>query len=447
MSCVRKPWLLLALAVIAVTILAHAASAAPVPTADVEDFDRPYSSGHSYSTVADDSDRLFGFGRGYLHPSLGVDLAYTDNYKQVDTGEVSEWTTTISPQILFAVPSVDKTFTTLNVAPGGSGWTQFMGDAANGFQSLLLYQADIERNRDHDEDDVTRHFGLGMLQYAFDSGLTLEISDVYSRDYDDFSETRIGKRAEYDSNLTSLAAYYRISQKLSLQVDYDYFFIRYKDAIKEFEDRNDQTLSLTAYYRVMPKTRIFLQYQTIEVDYDKGTISDYRAYNIFAGVRFDATAKIRGHLKVGYGEVDPDTVAPIASDRDRYEDTLFEVALNYDVTERTNVALTGVRQVQTTVDRFHQNVLSQELNLALRHKFRPKWSALLGGGLRQEDYRVDNSNTSHTDDIFTFDAELRFKPRRWLDLVARYAYTDRDSEIDVKDFQSNQLFLTLTLAY
>ena len=150
---------------------------------------------------------------------------------------------------------------------------------------------------------------------------------------------------------------------------------------------------------------------------------------------------------MGYGEVKPDTVAPTASDRGRYKDVLYEVGLDYNITGKTNMALTGFQQVQTTVDTFHQNVLSRDLNLALTHKFSYKWSGLIGGGLRHEDYRVDSSNDSHSDDIFTFDAELRYRPRKWLDLTLRYAYTDRDSEIDTKDFRSNQFFLACTLAY
>ena len=168
-----------------------------------------YAVAFSTSAFAYDPEQLFGSRQSNIHPSLEVSEAYTDNYRQVERNEESEWTTTISPQLLLALPGIDRNFslTSLNVSPGGAAKSHFMGDAEAGFQGVFLYRADLEYNKDNSEDDGEYHTAQGLLQYAFPFGLTLEVSDVYTKNYDDFSEAG-DERADYDDNRIAASAHY-----------------------------------------------------------------------------------------------------------------------------------------------------------------------------------------------------------------------------------------------
>ena len=391
------------------------------------------------SAFASDPEQLFGSRQSNFHPSLQVSEAYTDNYRQVERNEESEWTTTISPQILLSLPGIDRNFslTSLNVSPGGAAKSHFMGDAEAGFQGVALYRADLEYNKDNSEDDGEYHSAQGLLQYAFPFGLTLEVSDVYTKNYDDFSEAG-EERADYDDNRIAASSHYKVGEKLSLQLGYADYRINYDSSRKSFEERKDKNLSMLVFYQVMPKTQLFLEYQRIDVDYDQDIISDYTSDNYFVGLRFDATARIQGYVKVGYGEVDPDQSVVDSSD-----ETLFEGRLNYQFGGRSNLALTGRRQVEVTVDEFNQDVLATEGFVTFSHQLTHKLQLVLDAGLREEEYRYDGSRSDRTDDITTAGVALNYDLRDWLDLALMYDFVDRDSDVVGNDYQSNTVTATI----
>lgn len=149
---------------------------------------------------------IFGAEQGYIHPSLKVAAEYTDNYYSEESNEESEWTTTISPAVWLSLPASGNQFVpivTSTDAPGGQGISRFQQEGLMGFQGALIYRADIELNKEHSEDNAVNHLGQGTLQYNFASGLTIELSDIYQLDYDDFAKGSSASREEYRSNLAN----------------------------------------------------------------------------------------------------------------------------------------------------------------------------------------------------------------------------------------------------
>lgn len=393
--------------------------------------------------LAVDADQLFGHGRSNVHPSLTVKEIYTDNYRQTETDEESEWTTVISPQLLVALPGIDKHFelTSLNYAPGGAAQTHFMGDAGTGFQGVALYRADIEYNQEFSENDGTYHSAQGLLQYAFPFGLTLEVSDIYNKNYDDYSEAG-EERSDYDDNRVAVGAHYTTGNKLSFQLGYADYRIDYSSRGKAFQERKDQSWNAAVYYQVLPKTRLFLEYERIDVDYDQDIVSDFTEDHYFVGVHFDPTARISGYLKVGYGEVDPD--------QDGYEDSdemLFEGSLSYQVGAKSSVTLTGRRQVQATVDEFHQDVLSTQVYVSFSHKLTHKLQMTVDAGMIDEDYRYDGTRSDRNDDVITAGVSLEYALRDWLTMRAGYDYEDRDSDVVGNDYTSNMVTASVAFAF
>lgn len=394
-------------------------------------------------SLAADADQLFGSRISNVHPSLTLNEEYTDNYREVDSGEESEWTTTISPQLLLALPGIEGNFfiENLNTVPGGAAASYFMGDAETGYQGVLLYRADIEYHANDPDDDVTNHAAQGLLQYAFPFGLTLQASNAYTVNYDDFSVAG-NERAEYDGNRFAANAHYKVGEKLSMQAGYAHYSLKYDDTDKSFQERSDDSLTMSVFYQVLPKTQFFVEYERIDVDYDEHIVPDYSSDNYFAGLRFDATAKLQGYVKAGYGVVDTDVAG-----EDDYDDFVFEGSLNYRFFSGSNLTLSGRREVNTTVDQDHENVLATEGNLAFSHYLTHKLLMIADAGYRREDYRVDESNDDRKDDIVSAGVSLDYALRDWLNLELNYYFLDRDSDVDNRDYQSNTVVAGVRCAF
>ena len=182
-----------------------------------------------------------------------------------------------------------------------------------------------------------------MLQYAFPGGLTLEASDVYIQSAEEYEDTFAGELEEFDSNLVSLIAYYEYSPKLNMRVGYSNFTLDYTSGRRNnFKERTDDQISTYVFYRILPKTRLFLQYDYVEQDYDYAIQPDREEQRIFIGLRFDSNARVTGYLKLGYSEIDVDTSS------DTYDDFSAAASLGYALSAISKVTVSGTQYVQVT---------------------------------------------------------------------------------------------------
>ncbi len=404
----------------------------------------------SLCSAADESGQLFGFGQGYFHPSVKVATEYSDNYKAVARGEQSNWTTTVSPGFWVSLPASHKKafkIESSNSAPGGYGISRFRDPEDKGFYSSLMYNADIVRGHEHTDDDLTKHRGQGMLQYAFARGLALEVSDVYIKSADENADTVGVDLEKYNSNLATLIAFYDVSPKLKLRVGYANFNLDYTSGTDvDYKERVDNRVSAYVLYRVLPKTELFVQYDYIDIDYDQDILADGEDQHYFVGVKFDTTARISGHAKIGYGEY----VADI-NNNDTFEDFIGDASLKYAFWGNSSLTLTAQQIVNVTDDnatpRSYQNILHSEVGLALSHKFTKKIGAKVGVAYKEDEYRFDSSDSGREDEDWVTRFNLDYTMNNWLKLGTSYSYTDRDSNENNNDYKENQLTFTASASF
>ena len=132
---------------------------------------------------------------------------------------------------------------------------------------------------------------------------------------------------------------------------------------------------------------------------------------------------------------------------DSSDETLFEGRLDYPFGGSSNLALTGRRQVEVTVDEFYQDVLATEGFVTFSHKLTHKLQLVLDAGLREEEYRVDGSRSDRTDDITAASVALNYDLRDWLDTSLTYDFVDRDSDVVNNDYQSNTVMATIAFNF
>ncbi len=392
-----------------------------------------------------DPGQIFGIGQGYVHPSLAVTGKYSDNYDQDASNEKGDWTTTISPGIWLALPATERkvvSIVTSNDAPGGQGVSRFQGEDFTGLQGSLLYRADIESNDKNKDDDSTKHKGQGVLQYSFAGGLTLEVSDVYTKDYDDQAKTGSTKKEEFTSNLANAIVYYKVGPKLKLRAGYSNYTLDYQTSSNLFKERTDDQVSAYMLYRVLPKTELFLQYDYIDLDYDKDILGDTEENHVFAGVKFDSNARISGHLKAGYGRTSVDVAR-----NDIYEDLIGDASLRYGFLERSSISLTGRQRVNVSTELPYQNILHRKVGLSFSQPLAHKLGVVLSTGYARDEYRVDSENTGRLDHTFTAGIKFNYDVQKWLRLSLGYDYTDRDSDIESDEYRENTVLSMISATF
>jgi len=389
---------------------------------------------------------LFGFGQGYLHPTVKVTTQYSDNYKSAATNEISDWKTTLSPGFWVALPATSKkafSIDSSNAAPGGHGVSRFRDVDYKGFQGSLMYNADIVRSHDHADEDLTKHRGQGMLQYSFAGGLALELSDVYIQSAEEYSETIGNELEEFTSNLATVIAFYDISPKLKMRVGYANFDLDYTSGFNvDFKERTDDRFSTYVLYRILPKTELFLQYDHVDVDYDRDVLYDSTEQHVFVGVKFDTNARINGHMKLGYGSIDSDL-----PQNNTFEDFIGEALLKYGFNSRSSISLTAKQAVKVTDDRIHQNILHSEVGLAFSQKITHKLGASLKVAYKEDEYRIDSDRSGREDEDHVFGAGVKYAMNDWLSLSADYNYTDRESNLRTQEYTENKLMFAATAAF
>ena len=390
--------------------------------------------------------QLFGTGQGYFHPTLQVATEYSDNYKATADNEQSDWKTTVSPGFWIAVPASRSNIFSIvssNKAPGGKGVSRFQDEEFKGFQGSLMYNADIVRSHDHSDEDVTKHRGQGMLQYAFPGGLALELSDVYIQSADEYDVASGDELDEYNSNLANLVVFYEHSPKLRLRVGYSNYKLDYTSGTDvDYKERTDDQVSSYLIYRVLPKTELFVQYDHINVDYDLDVLADSTEQHLFLGVKFDSNARITGHAKIGYGKYETDN----AQD-DTFDDFIGEAYLGYAFGSASKLSLIARQSVDITDDDIYQNILHREIGLALSQQLSYKVGATLRAAYKEDEYRFDSDQSGREDDYKVAGVNVSYAMRDWLKLGVDYHYTDRDSNVAIEEYVENRVMFTIAAAF
>ncbi len=377
-------------------------------------------SGFYVSSPAIDKDEgEIQIGPVTAYPSLKIITRHDDNLYSSKTNKESTLIGVIEPKIQLLLEDNVKTLT-------------------------LDYSLEAGFHQDSSQDDYTDQYSLGVFEYHPTTKLKiatrLEYLDEHdprgtartegvgginplNLDPDEWHSYGVGGLLSYGSpNATG-----RIELESSLVAkEYDnnrqFTFVR---------DRNDFNLRGTFYYKIRPKTRLLFEVNQTIFEYDKNFVGepslDSTNRNYLFGATWDRTYKTTGYLKLGYTEKDFDS--DLRNDTGSFK---WETGTRWRPRTYSTVDISTERR-QDETNGIGDSIDVGEFKVSWDHEWRDRISSTVGFVFGEDDY----TSTVREDTRFNTGLKINYDWRRWAKMGAGYLYEERDSNVDIFDYERN----------
>jgi hypothetical protein len=226
-----------------------------------------------------------------------------------------------------------------------------------------------------------------------------------------------------------------------IEVDAGYFQRRYTNNHDTTDVSNRDTWQAggTFYWRVMPRTDVLIQARHINYNYtddsNPGPTQSSGENRYYLGLKWEATAKTTGLLKVGYMTKNFDS-----SDRKDYSGSSWEAGVRWSPLTYSVFDLTTSRITQESTG-VGSAILTNNYGLAWNHAWNSRLRTQAVARYSRDDFL--DSAPHRLDKVATFGAGVNYDFRRWLLLGANYTYTDRNSNQGIYDYKRNLFMLTV----
>ena len=148
------------------------------------------------------------------------------------------------------------------------------------------------------------------------------------------------------------------------------------------------------------------------------------------GVSWEPTARTSGSIKLGW--FDRTYKSARREDDDGFS---WEVDVYYKLRTYSVFNLKSRRFSQET-NGIGDAVNAQETRLDWDHDWNGRSSTRLSALFLNKDF----SGSERQDDVYGVEAAYKYAMRRWLDLGVGYRYEDRNSDLELYDYDRNRLF-------
>lgn len=386
---------------------------------------------------ASSAESLFGTQRGYFHPSVSLSTVYTDNLFNLKNPEENEVITTLTPALWLAFPGSLQPAEPINTettAAGGLAVSRFAEKDDRPFNAYLNYESGIKRHKNFGSEDITTHKIQGLLRGTLSNGLSLEVSDLYSKNHDAYATGVSIGQSRYMSNMVKVANRIPLGEKMRIRIEYNNFLVDYKAANNNYRDRTDNKVSGFVYYTLSPKTEFFAQYSYLDISYDSNVGSDNRQHRSYLGMEYSVTEKLRALAKIGYNDKDRKNGY---SDR---QDTVYELQLDYNLSATQNVLFEAWRTLKESDSPGSNGILGDTIRATYSQLIGERMIGSLMAGWSQDDYGDD----PREDEYQMVSLSLGYAMQKWFEISCGYNFVRRDSSDNSFNYDSNGLFLSVS---
>jgi len=210
-------------------------------------------------------------------------------------------------------------------------------------------------------------------------------------------------------------------------------------------DRDDTYANARFYYRLMPKTSLLIEGRFTDFNYDQDATGipslDSDLYRILAGVTWKSTFKTTGTATIGYIQKDFDS-----GSRDDDGDFTWEVGVEWRPRTYSIFTLNTSRDYLET-NGFGDFIKEDSVDAGWTHqwhKVSPRLSSSVDFRYAEDTY--PDTGTGREDDYWNVGVAVNYKMRRWLDISGGYTYDERDSNINLLDYDRNFFELSVNVA-
>jgi hypothetical protein len=265
------------------------------------------------------------------------------------------------------------------------------------------------------------------------------------------------KRTYYD-NEASANIGYKFSDVYTVQITYQNFIRGYIEDDFEDGDFLRNSWMFTGEYHFSPKTALMILYKFDTQSYDN-VDDDFCRHTANAGLKWDVTGKLTGHLLAGYTQ--KDLRYSVAGRDDSYSTWSMDANLTERFSSYTTMTLQLSRSIETeenTLTTYSTNAteIITSGELAAKHFIWKQIFIAANIGAEDRQYKDEgyfkNSvgmlyNIKRDDTLLILGANAGYDNREWLRAGIGYEYRNNDSNIDIMSYTDNRILLQVNFSY
>ena len=320
----------------------------------------------------------------------------------------------------------------------------------------LEYQGTYSYYQENDDNDWDSHYIPFDFFLGGKTGAFVELSNDFWRSSDPYGSEdlyRLGEKTARTQNTTYLAPGWIFSEKAKAKVYGRYIILEYDAAQDRFQNQREYDIGGIFYYKFWPKTSALFEYTFVNREYSdqpSGSSEDQYRHEFYVGVTWDATSKLQGEAKVGYGIMNYDNEYNTVGQKYEEKNTWL-AAVN--VTWQASPKLVVIGSLQRAIRQSTQGLTGTEFannyyvdtyaTLGARWTFIRNLTAFATVGAGINDYNSLDGKSAREDDVYKGQVGLEYAFLKYLYLQGYYLYDRRNSNTNNLSYTDNVFYLGL----
>ncbi|WP_426357580.1 outer membrane beta-barrel protein [Pseudocolwellia sp. HL-MZ19] len=255
---------------------------------------------------------------------------------------------------------------------------------------------------------------------------------------------------KYENKSASAKIYYGKKTSIGqVTLGYKYNDRDYTNNQQSYRDVEQNQINATFFYRIAPKTRFLIQAIAEDYSYEDQTLTSGIVFNqsstnnlYLAGVEWKATAKSTGIFKIGHQNKDYDDSRLVdISGLSYFLDFIWKP------NTYTQVKLGADRQTTESAQLNESGFLSTSYSLDVSHKVTALTT--LKAKYIKDNYDIVFSSgfADRTDKRNTFEISALHSIKDWLDIKLAYEYQEKTSNVDIYNYDSNNISFSVVTTF
>lgn len=332
------------------------------------------------------------------------------------------------------------------------------------------YDFDYVLYTDNDHFNYAEHNPYASVTYRAPVGFYVKADESFVKTadlygVDEFGDPE-GENVDRWTNEAGIELGYIHKQKHTIRTTYVNYLQRFDDNEYQWKDRIDHRFGVALGSQITPKLSVFGEYRYTMVEYDQqndgfvvndrfgdwnsGNSQDYDLHEYFAGVAFDPTRKLRGEVKLGYGEREFENHADRFGDEYNDDHTwVAETALFYTPRSTTNLFLVANRGFKGSPDQEAASYIDTTFGLGASQKLGRRFT--IDGDFYWSFLNYDEeSGDRKYFHVYRAKLGVDYLIFRWWRVGLEYAYTQKvanESEYDDEEYEVNDFGLNTHIVW
>ena len=320
------------------------------------------------------------------------------------------------------------------------------------------YSPQIVLYTDHSEINYARHTVFGKFAYKLSPDVYFKIDENYLNTKDPYGSINNygeGEQIKRWNNTVDMVFGYSLPGKSKLELIYKNYIQKYDEKIDKWQDTHSNEPGIKLYYQILPKTSLFVEYRiqiceyTAQQDVYDNTLNisadeaqDFKHHKVFTGLHWDATAKINGDFKLGFGRKDYDNDLNWNNlEYDDFTTWLAETALFYKQTPKRSFNVKLSRSIEDSSDFDYTGFTRTSAGIGISQILGDKWKVKGSFGYTFDDYKGSSSNRE--DNKYKTSLGVDYSIFKWLAIGLGYTNTIRDSTKTDEDYTTDTFFFNI----